>query len=83
MRRMRLLPAPGDAEAARKMQAEFQFALFAHHSKYVVSLLQPADAAKLACLMRISPADLELLLEQPQPEQLLDALWEQHAAAQR
>lgn len=79
LRRIWLLPVPADADAARKMQAEFQFALFVHHSKYVVSLLQPAAAAKLACLMRISTADLELVLEQPQPEKLLDALWEQLA----
>ena len=64
-----------------RMRSEFQFALFASHSQYVMALLQPAAAAKLSCLMRLSTSDLHLLLKQPQPEQLLDALWEMHSVA--
>jgi hypothetical protein len=46
-----------------------------------MALLQPAAAAKLSCLMRLSTSDLQLLLKQLQPEQLLDALWEMHSVA--
>jgi hypothetical protein len=78
MRNIQLLPAPHDAAAAQQMQAAFQFAMFAQHSNYVFDLLQPAAATKLACLMRLSPADLQYVLKQQQPESILDALWEQH-----
>jgi hypothetical protein len=72
------MPAPADAAAARTLQAGFQYALFAHHSKYVMDLLQPEGAAKLSCLVRIASADLARLLQQQHTEQLLDRIWEQH-----
>jgi hypothetical protein len=78
LRHIKLQPAPSDADAAQKMQGAFQYALFAQHSKYVLDLLQPSAAAKRACLIRLSPADLQLVLQQQEPEALLDAVWEQH-----
>jgi hypothetical protein len=78
LRHLKLQPAPSEAAAAQQMQGAFQYALFAQHSKYVMDLLQPAAAAKLACLIRLSPADLQLVVKQQQPEALMDALWEQH-----
>jgi len=78
LRSIRLLPPPADAAAAKALQSEFQFRMFAHHSKYVLDLLQPAASAKLSCLIRLSPHDLTAILQQPQPEQLLDQVWDRH-----
>jgi len=78
VRSIRLLPPPADAAAAKALQSEFQFRLFAHHSKYVLDLLQPAASAKLSCLIRLSASDLTAILQQPQPEQLLDQVWDRH-----
>lgn len=74
---VRLRPPPRDAAAAKEMRADFTYALFAKHALYVMALPE----AKAACLMRLSQADLARVLEQPEPEKVLDQLWEQHRSS--
>jgi hypothetical protein len=80
---VRLLPAPDSTEAADSLKQSFVYALITVDSSYLLHLLQPQQAGKLALLMRLQESDRTALLQQPQVAQLLDEVYAQSQQQQQ
>uniref|UniRef100_A0A383WFI4 Uncharacterized protein n=2 Tax=Tetradesmus obliquus TaxID=3088 RepID=A0A383WFI4_TETOB len=72
---VRLLPAPDSAAAAAALKQSFVYALITADSSYLLQLLQPQQAGKLALLAWLQEGDRGDLLQQQQVAQLLDEVY--------
>lgn len=73
---VRLLPAPDSTAAAAALKQSFVYALIMADSSYLLQLLQPQQAGKLALLARLQEAGRAALLQQQQQvAQLLDEVY--------
>jgi hypothetical protein len=70
---MQLLPAADEEGAAALRKVVLLDKLMAQLPQYAMALLGQDD--KIAVLSRLAPTDLEVILEQPLPEQQLDKVW--------
>ncbi|KAF6253465.1 hypothetical protein COO60DRAFT_1463192 [Scenedesmus sp. NREL 46B-D3] len=67
---VQLLPPPDSQKAAAALKQSFVYALITVDSSYLLHLLQPQEAGKLAVLTRLQGSDLAAVLQQPHVAQL-------------
>jgi hypothetical protein len=74
---IKLAAAAATADESRNMVAALVHTLFKHGlGGYAVGMMQQHQQEKLALLSRLNEADLAAVLAAPQPQQVLDAVYE-------
>jgi hypothetical protein len=73
-----LLPPPANAVAAAALRMGVAALVAVADSSYVLRLLQPQHASKLAVLVRLNRSDLAAVLQQPNAAHILNEVYTQH-----